>query len=165
MDIMRPEQSDISAALQLVQALSLTALGYHPGKLDQYGEPVWLDDADKPSVLDELCRLYQNCNLEWLLAALSVLISPGRGLRAEGSDILPVPPRWEQAVQDSRRLDWLIHAGSVAFTDKETDDDGEPLPEKRRVLNETYWISGYEPAGEGGNEREAIDNAMWRDQG
>ena len=165
MDIMRPEQSDISAALQLVQALSLTALGYHPGKLDQYGEPVWLDDADKPSVLDELCRLYQNCNLEWLLAALSVLISPDRGIIDEGSDILQVHPRWEQAVQDSRRLDWLIHAGSVAFTDKETDDDGEPLPEKRRVLNETYWISGYEPAGEGGNEREAIDNAMWRDQG
>ena len=98
MDIMRPEQSDISAALQLVQALSLTALGYHPGKLDQYDEPVWLDDADKPSVLDELCRLYQNCNLEWLLAALSVLISPGRGIIDEGSDILQVHPRWEQAV-------------------------------------------------------------------
>ena len=53
----------------------------------------------------------------------------------------------------------------MAFTDKETDDDGEPLPEKRCVLNETYWISGYEPAGEGGNEREAIDDAMRRDQG
>ena len=78
---------------------------------------------------------------------------------------MQVHPRWEQAVQDSRRLDWLIRAGSVAFTDKETDDGGEPLPEKRRVLNETYWISGYEPAGEGGNEREAIDDAMRRDQG
>ena len=165
MNIMRPEQDDISAALQLVRALGLTALGYHPDKLDRYGEPAWLDDADKPGVLDELCRLYQDCNLEWLLAALSVLISPGRGIIDEGSDILQIHPRWEQAVQDGRRLDWLIRAGSVAFTDKETDDDGEPLPEKRCVLNETYWISGYEPAGEGGTEREAIDDAMRRDQG
>ena len=165
MNIMRPEQEDITAALQLARALSLTALGYHPGKLDQYGEPAWLDDADKPGVLDELCRLYQDCNLEWLLAALSVLTSPCQEIVDDDSDILRFHPRLEQAMQDSRRLDWLIRASSVAFADKEVDDDGEPLAEKRCVLNEAYWISGYEPAGEGGNEREAIDNAMWRDQG
>lgn len=77
---------------------------------------------------------------------------------------MPIAPRCRSA--EYGRLGARIPAHALyRLTDKETDDDGEPLPEKRCVLNETYWISGYEPAGEGGNEREAIDNAMWRNQG
>lgn len=107
MKIERPTEEDIKEASGLLQALNLLSSGYNPFKTDEDEEPLWLEDQDKSEVLDNIIALYDECDIEWLLLALSTVISPGNRLIDPDQDVLEKHPSIRKGKQDSRRMDFL----------------------------------------------------------
>lgn len=107
MKIERPTEEDIKEASGLLQALNLLSSGYNPFKTDEDEEPLWLEDQDKSEVLDNIIALYDECDIEWLLLALSTVIAPGNRLIDPDQDVLEKHPSIRKGKQDSRRMDFL----------------------------------------------------------
>ena len=137
MKIARPEREEINEAFKLLRTLGDVSHGIDPMKTNKNedDEPVWLEDKDKGQVLDHITELYDDCNIEWLLAVLDTLISPANEIIDTESDVLDIHPNIKKGLQDSRRLEWL--------------------------KNQVCVIEGGKGiTGEGDDWRAAIDDAM-----
>lgn len=107
MKISRPTQDHINEAFELLRALNFLSSGYNPFQTDENEEPAWLEDGDKSKALDNIIALYDECDIEWLLMALSAVIAPANKVIDLESDTLEVHPEIQKGLQDSRRMDFL----------------------------------------------------------
>lgn len=156
MNISKPTETDINKAFELLNALDLLSEGFNPFiKIEDEDElqtySTWLKHEDKEDALDSIINLYDNCNIQFLLTALSALISHENGIINQESRILEINPEIKKSEKDSKRLDWL---------EKKMAEDGYPVTQ-----HNGYGFTNEYPDETHSFEslREAIDDGILKE--
>ena len=166
MKIARPTEKDINDAFKLLRALKVLSDGYNPFRLNEdddgfFTDPSWLEDDDKASALDSVVELYDGCNIEWLLMALSTLIIPENKIINQESSELDFSPEVKKWEADSKRLEWMCKQGPVSFG--AAYDEVLDVMEGYIGFRQHVYISDCNQLGVGVDFRTAIDDAMGKD--
>ena len=159
MKVQRPVIEDISDAFKFVQAMEQVSQGYNPFTPadDSEEEPEFYSDNHKAEILDGLITLFDGCDLEFLLLALSAIIAEQSGIVDFESDDLELSKRLKQGLADTERLDWLVK-NDCALTERLCDEDGDRLDTPFAVIQKQE--EHFEVLAAACDIREAIDAAM-----
>ena len=110
----RADEKDLEAGLRLLSLLDTLSSGYYPSDSDDAeNDPLYLDDED-PVHLAQLWRRLKACIdaapgfQGRVIGGAHTLMAPGNELIDPADDCLSLHPRLVTALDDAKRLEWLL---------------------------------------------------------